>query len=55
MTNISLIKSSKAWLILDEEKYKKHGFDLNKLNKQQKKEEDDSFCGCSEWFIVRII
>jgi len=32
---------------LNEEKYKKHGFDLNKLNKQQKKEEDDSFCGCN--------
>ena len=32
-----------------EEKYKKHmGFDLNKLNKQKNKEEDDSFCGCSE-------
>ena len=33
---------------LNEEKYKKHnGFGLNKLNKK-KKEEDDSFCGCSE-------
>ena len=31
-----------------DENYKKHnGFGLNKLNKQ-KKEEDDSFCGCNE-------
>ena len=32
-----------------DEKYKKHaGFDLNKLNKQKKQnDEDDSFCGCN--------